>query len=156
MLPTYFIPACFFVWTSGQTKINEFFKRNCPRQNSLSLNKSRRRRILALSLLPFCLLLLAFFYFEGSSEIFHVVSWLVPKIAPHSWHNWAGENICEVVIFPFDFFNFRNNTFINISWKYRFYVWLMCIMLLQKEFPLFVKQLWKHSPRSIVKASEAK
>ena len=156
MLPTYFIPACFFVWTSGQTKINEFFKRNCPRQNSLSLNKSRRRRILALSLLPFCLLLLAFFYFEGSSEIFHVVSWLVPKIAPHSWHNWAGENICEVVVFPFDFFNFQNNTFINISWKYRFYVWLICIMLLQKEFPLFVKQLWKHSPRSIVKASEAK
>ena len=120
-----------------------------------SLNKSRRRRILALSLLPFCLLLLAFFYFEGSSEIFHVVSWLVPKIAPHSWHNWAGENICEVVVFPFDFFNFRNNTFINISWKYRFYVRLICIMLLQKEFPLFVKQLWKHSPRSIVKASEA-
>jgi hypothetical protein len=72
------------VWTSEQTKINEFFKSNCPRQNSLSLNKSRRRRILAPSLLPFCLSLLAFFYFEGSSEIFHVVSWLVPKIAPHS------------------------------------------------------------------------
>ena len=63
----------FSSWTCGQSRINDFFKRNCPRQNSFRLNKSRRRKFLALLCHFVCcgFRLLRFFTFPGCSPKLH-------------------------------------------------------------------------------------